>query len=45
MGFYYTFDRSRTTGFKCNYLRASLLTVLCVVYAIVRLSSSNSEGM
>ena len=46
MGFYYTFDRSpRTTGFKCNYLRASLLTVLRVVYAIVRLSSSNSEGM
>ena len=30
MGFYYTFDRSRTTGFKCNYLRASLLTVLRV---------------
>ena len=45
MGFYYIFDRSRTTGFKCNYLRASLLTVLRVVYAIVRLSSSNSEGV
>ena len=45
MGFYYIFDRSCTTGFKCNYLRASLLTVLRVVYAIVRLSSSNSEGM
>ena len=45
MSFYYTFDRSRTTGFKCNYLRASLLTVLRVVYDIVRLSSSNSKGM
>ena len=46
MGFSYTVDRSRTTGFKCNYLRASLLTVLRVEYGgIVRPSSSNSEGM
>ena len=36
---YSSFDRSGTTGFKCNSLRASLLTVLRVVYAIARLSS------
>ena len=36
---YYSFDLCITTGFKFNLLRASLLTVLRVVYAIVRLSS------
>ena len=35
---YSSFDRSDTTGFKWNSLRTSLLTVLRVVYAIVRLS-------
>ena len=30
---YSSFDRSGTTGFKYSYLRASLLTVLRVVYA------------
>ena len=33
------FDRSGTKGFKCSYLRASLLTVLRVVYAIAQLIS------
>ena len=32
---YSSFDLSSTTGFKFNPLRASLLTVLRVVYAIV----------
>ena len=32
---YSSFDLSSTTGFKFNSLRASLLTVLRVVYAIV----------
>ena len=36
---YYSFDLCITTAFKFNSLRASLLTVLRVVYAIVRLSS------
>ena len=36
---YFSFDRFSTAGFKFNSLRASLLTVLRVVYAIVRLSS------
>ena len=30
--FNYSFDRSGTTGFKCSSLRASLLTVLRVVF-------------
>ena len=34
----FSFDSSSTTGFEVNSLRASLLTVLRVVYAIVRLS-------
>ena len=34
---YFSFDLSSTTGFKFNSLRVSLLTVLRVVYAIVRL--------
>ena len=34
----FSFDSSSTTGFEFNYLHASLLTVLRVVYAIVRLS-------
>ena len=39
---YFSFDRhSSTTGFKFNSLRTSLLTVLRVVYSIVRLSSGN----
>ena len=36
---YYSFDLCITTGFKFNLLRASLLTVLRVVYATVWLSS------
>ena len=36
----FSFDSSSTTGFEFNSLRASLLTVLRVVYAIVRLSSA-----
>ena len=32
---YSSFDLSSTTGFKFNSLRAGLLTVLLVVYAIV----------
>ena len=40
---YFSFDRrSSTTGFKFNSLRASLLTLLRVVYAIVRLSSGKT---
>ena len=35
----FSFDSSSTTGFEFNSLRASLLTVLRVIYAIVRLSS------
>ena len=35
----FSFDSSSATGFEFNSLRASLLTVLRVVYAIVRLSS------
>ena len=35
----FSFDSSSTTGFEFNSLHASLLTVLHVVYAIVRLSS------
>ena len=34
----FSFDSSSTTGFEFNSLRARLLTVLRVVYAIVRLS-------
>ena len=37
---YSSFDLSSTTGFKFNSLRASLLTVLRVVNAVVRLNSS-----
>ena len=37
---YFSFDRSSTTGFECNSLRANLLTVLRVAYAIVRFNSS-----
>ena len=37
-----SFDRSVTTGFKSSSLRASLLTVLRVVYALVRLSSGKT---
>ena len=33
----FSFDSSSTTGFGFNSLHASLLTVLRVVYAIVRL--------
>ena len=33
-------DLSSTTGYKFNSLRVSLLTVLRVVYAVVRLNSS-----
>ena len=33
---YFSFDLSCTTGFKFNSLCISLLTVLHVVYAIVR---------
>ena len=36
----FSFDNSSTTGFEFNSLRASLLTVVRVVYAIVRLSSA-----
>ena len=36
----FSFDGSSTTGFKFNSLRASLLTVLRVIYAVVRLSSA-----
>ena len=39
---YYSFDLCITTGFKFNSLRASLLTVLRVVYAIVWLSSGKT---
>ena len=39
---YFSFDRSSTTEFKFHSLRASLLTVLRVVYAIVRLSSGKT---
>ena len=35
----FSFDSSSTTGFEFNSLHASLLTVLRLVYAIVRLSS------
>ena len=35
----FSFDSSSTTGFEFNSLGASLLTVLRVIYAIVRLSS------
>ena len=38
----FSFDSSSTTGFEFNSLRASLLTVLRVVYAIVRLSSGKT---
>ena len=38
----YRFDRSSTTEFKFNSLRASLLTVLRVVYAVVGLSSGKT---
>ena len=46
---YSSFDLCSTTGFKFrginfNSLRASLLTVLRVVYAIVRLSSDYLFG-
>ena len=37
---YSSFDLSSPTGFKFNLLRASLLTVLRVAYAVVRLNSS-----
>ena len=36
---FFSFDSSSTTGFEFNSLSASLLTVLRVVYAIVRLNS------
>ena len=42
---YSSFDRSGTTGFKYSSLRASLLTVLRVVHAIVRLSSGNNNTL
>ena len=38
----FSFDSSSTTGLGFNSLRASLLTVLRVVYAIVRLSSGKT---
>ena len=38
----FSFDSSSTTGFEFNSLRASLLTVLRFVYAIVRLSSGKT---
>ena len=38
----FSFDSSSTTGFRLNSLRASLLTVLRVVYAIFRLSSGKT---
>ena len=38
----FSFDSSSTTGFRFNSLRASLLTVLRVVYAIFRLSSGKT---
>ena len=38
----FSFDSYSTTGFEFNSLRASLLTVLRVVYAIVRLSSGKT---
>ena len=36
----FSFDSSSTTGFELNCLRASLLTVLRVVYGIVRGTSA-----
>ena len=38
----FSFDSSSTTGFEFNSVHASLLTVLRVVYAIVRLSSGKT---
>ena len=38
----FSFDSSSTAGLGFNSLRASLLTVLRVVYAIVRLSSGKT---
>ena len=38
----FSFDSSRTTGLGFNSLRASLFTVLRVLYAIVRLSSGKT---
>ena len=38
----FSFDTSSTTRFEFNSLRGSLLTVLRVVYAIVRLSSGKT---
>ena len=40
----FSFDSSSTTGLGFNSFRASLLTVLRVVYAIVRLSSGNTRS-
>ena len=39
---FFLLDSSSTTGFEFNSLRASLLTVLRVVYATVRLSSGKT---
>ena len=39
----FSFDSSSTTGFEFNSLRASLLTVLRVVYAIVRLNQMSKS--
>ena len=41
----FSFDSSSNTGFEFNSLRASLLTVLRFVYAIVRLSSGRPVGL
>ena len=38
----FSFDSSNTTGFEFNSLRVSLLTVLRVEYAIIRLSSGKT---
>ena len=38
----FSFDSSSTAGLGFNSLRASLLTVLRVVYAIVRISSGKT---
>ena len=43
--FSFSSDNSSTTGFEFNSFRTSLLTVLRVVYAIIRLKLSSGKTM